>query len=60
MIACPIRPRSIEVLKTTVSQTDTLAGERVLEALTPCKLLGPAEFAEDPLLSRPAVLSFSG
>jgi hypothetical protein len=47
--------RSIEVLKTTVSQTDSLL-ERVLESLDTLQSYNdPAEFAEDPLLSRPAV-----
>jgi chromosome segregation ATPase len=47
--------RSIEVLKTTVSQTDSLL-ERVLESLDSLQTYtDPAEFAEDPLLSRPAV-----
>jgi chromosome segregation ATPase len=46
---------SIEVLKTTVSQTDSLL-ERVLESLDSLQTYNdPAEFAEDPLLSRPAV-----
>jgi chromosome segregation ATPase len=47
--------RSIEVLKTTVSQTDSLL-ERVLESLDTLQSYSdPTEFAEDPLLSRPAV-----
>ena len=47
--------RSIDVLKTTVSQTDSLL-ERVLESLdTLQSYADPSEFAEDPLLSRPAV-----
>jgi chromosome segregation ATPase len=47
--------RSIEVLKTTVSQTDSLL-ERVLESLDTLQSYSdPAEFAEDPLLSRPGV-----
>src|SRR5947208_1244140 len=47
--------RSIDILKTTVSQTDGLL-ERVLESLdTLQSYADPAEFAEDPLLSRPAV-----
>ncbi len=47
--------RSIEVLKTTVSQTDSLL-ERVLESLDSLQSFAdPSEFAEDPLLSRPAV-----
>ena len=47
--------RSIDVLKTTVSQTDSLL-ERVLESLDTLQSYSdPAEFAEDPLLSRPAV-----
>lgn len=46
---------SIEVLKTTVSQTDSLL-ERVLESLDSLQAYtDPAEFADDPLLSRPAV-----
>jgi len=46
---------SIEVLKTTVSQTDSLL-ERVLESLDSLQTYAdPAEFADDPLLSRPAV-----
>jgi len=46
---------SIEVLKTTVSQTDSLL-ERVLESLDSLQSYNePGEFAEDPLLSRPAV-----
>lgn len=46
---------SIDVLKTTVSQTDSLL-ERVLESLDSLQAYtDPAEFAEDPLLSRPAV-----
>lgn len=46
---------SIEVLKTTVSQTDSLL-ERVLESLDSLQSYSePVEFAEDPLLSRPAV-----
>jgi chromosome segregation ATPase len=46
---------SIEVLKTTVSQTDSLL-ERVLESLDSLQTYtDPAEFADDPLLSRPAV-----
>ena len=46
---------SIEVLKTTVSQTDSLL-ERVLESLDTLQSYSdPAEFAEDPLLGRPAV-----
>jgi chromosome segregation ATPase len=46
---------SIEVLKTTVSQTDTLL-ERVLESLDSLQTYSePAEFSDDPLLSRPAV-----
>lgn len=47
--------RSIDVLKTAVSQTDSLL-ERVLESLDTLQSYNdPAEFAEDPLLSRPAV-----
>lgn len=46
---------SIEVLKTTVSQTDSLL-ERVLESLDSLQTYtDPAEFADDPLLSRAAV-----
>ena len=46
---------SIEVLKTTVSQTDSLL-ERVLESLDSLQTYtDPNEFADDPLLSRPAV-----
>jgi chromosome segregation ATPase len=46
---------SIDVLKTTVSQTDSLL-ERVLESLDSLQAYtDPAEFADDPLLSRPAV-----
>ena len=46
---------SIEVLKTTVSQTDNLL-ERVLESLDSLQAYtDPSEFADDPLLSRPAV-----
>lgn len=46
---------SIEVLKNTVAQTDSLL-ERVLESLDSLQTFSdPAEFAEDPLLSRPAV-----
>lgn len=46
---------SIEVLKTTVSQTDSLL-ERVLESLDSLQTYtDPSEFADDPLLSRPAV-----
>jgi chromosome segregation ATPase len=47
--------RSIEVLKTTVSQTDSLL-ERVLESLDTLQSYSdPSDLAEDPLLSRPAV-----
>jgi chromosome segregation ATPase len=47
--------RSIEVLKTTVSQTDSLL-ERVLESLDTLQSVAePSEYAEDPLLSRPAM-----
>ena len=43
--------RSIEVLKTTVSQTDSLL-ERVLESLDSLQTFtDPADFSEDPLLS---------
>jgi hypothetical protein len=46
---------SIEVLKTTVSQTDSLL-ERVLESLDSLQTYtDPSEYADDPLLSRPAV-----
>ena len=46
---------SIDVLKTTVSQTDSLL-ERVLESLDSLQsYTDPTELAEDPLLSRPAV-----
>lgn len=46
---------SIEVLKTTVSQTDSLL-ERVLESLDSLQTLSDStEMSEDPLLSRPAV-----
>ncbi len=46
---------SIDVLKSTVSQTDSLL-ERVLESLDSLQsYTDPSEFAEDPLLSRPAV-----
>jgi chromosome segregation ATPase len=47
--------RSIEVLKTTVSQTDSLL-ERVLESLDSLQTYNDStELTEDPLLSRPAV-----
>ena len=47
--------RSIEVLKTTVSQTDSLL-ERVLESLDTLQSYSdPTDLAEDPILSRPAV-----
>jgi hypothetical protein len=47
--------RSVEILKSTVSQTDSLL-ERVLESLDSLQSFAdPAEFREDPLLSRPAV-----
>jgi len=47
--------RSIEVLKTTVSQTDSLL-ERVLESLDTLQSYSDAaDLSEDPLLSRPAV-----
>jgi chromosome segregation ATPase len=47
--------RSIEVLRTTVSQTDGLL-ERVLESLDTLQgYSDSSEFSEDPLLSRPAV-----
>lgn len=46
---------SIEVLKTTVSQTDSLL-ERVLESLDSLQsYTDPAELSDDVLLSRPAV-----
>jgi len=46
---------SIEVLKTTVSQTDSLL-ERVLESLDSLQTYtDPSEFADDPLLSRSVV-----
>ena len=46
---------SIEVLKTTVSQTDSLL-ERVLESLDSLQsFTDPADFAEDPVLSRSRV-----
>jgi uncharacterized coiled-coil protein SlyX len=46
---------SIEVLKTTVSQTDSLL-ERVLESLDSLQTYtDPSELADDPLLARPAV-----
>jgi chromosome segregation ATPase len=45
---------SIEVLKTTVSQTDSLL-ERVLESLDSLQTYtDPAEFTDDLLLQRPA------
>ena len=46
--------RSIEVLKTTVSQTDSLL-ERVLESLDSLQSYTEQTESEDPLLSRPAV-----
>jgi chromosome segregation ATPase len=47
--------QSIEVLKTTVSQTDSLL-ERVLESLDSLQTYAePVEITEDPLLHRPAV-----
>ena len=47
--------QSIEVLKTTVSQTDSLL-ERVLESLDSLQTYAePVEVTEDPLLHRPAV-----
>jgi chromosome segregation ATPase len=48
--------QSIEVLRSTVSQTDTLL-ERVLESIDSLQSYteSSSEFAEDPLLSRPAV-----
>jgi uncharacterized coiled-coil protein SlyX len=46
---------SIEVLKTTVSQTDSLL-ERVLESLDSLQTYTePADLSDDVLLSRPAV-----
>ena len=48
-----VQARSIEVLKTTVSQTDSLL-ERVLESLDSLQAEG-SEPAEDSLLQRPAV-----
>ncbi len=46
---------SIDVLRTTVSQTDSLL-ERVLESLDSLQSqTEPADFAEDPMLSRPTV-----
>jgi uncharacterized coiled-coil protein SlyX len=47
--------RSIELLKTTVSQTDNLL-ERVLESLDSLQSYSDqTELSEDPLLRRPAV-----
>jgi len=47
--------QSIEVLRSTVSQTDTLL-ERVLESIDSLQAYSESsEFTEDPLLSRPAV-----
>ncbi|HXS95366.1 MAG TPA: hypothetical protein VN736_12235 [Candidatus Limnocylindrales bacterium] len=47
--------RSIDVLKSTVSQTDSLL-ERVLESLDSLQsYTDPSELTEDPLLARPAV-----
>lgn len=47
--------RSIEVLKTTVSQTDSLL-ERVLESLDTLQSYSdPADLSGDPILSRPPV-----
>ena len=47
--------RSIEILKSTVSQTDSLL-ERVLESLDSLQAYNDSpELVEDPLLSRPAV-----
>lgn len=47
--------QSIETLKTTVSQTDSLL-ERVLESLDSLQsYTDPAELAHDPLLNRPVV-----
>jgi chromosome segregation ATPase len=46
---------SIEVLKTTVSQTDSLL-ERVLESLDSLQAYtDPSDLAQDPLIQRPAV-----
>lgn len=46
---------SIEVLKTTVSQTDSLL-ERVLESLDSLQTYNESsEFVDEPILSRPAV-----
>ena len=46
---------SIDVLKATVSQTDSLL-ERVLESLDSLHTFPePPELSEDPLLSRPAI-----
>jgi chromosome segregation ATPase len=46
---------SIDVLKTTVSQTDSLL-ERVLESLDSLQAYSdPSELTQDPLLKRPAV-----
>jgi hypothetical protein len=46
---------SIEILKSTVSQTDSLL-ERVLESLDSLQAYNDSpELVEDPLLSRPAV-----
>jgi uncharacterized coiled-coil protein SlyX len=45
--------KSIETLKTTVSQTDSLL-ERVLESLDSLQSYSdPTDYAEDPLLTRP-------
>jgi hypothetical protein len=50
-----VQARSIDVLKTTVSQTDSLL-ERVLESLDSLQSFSdPADLAEDPLLTRPAI-----
>jgi chromosome segregation ATPase len=46
--------RSIDVLRTTVSQTDSLL-ERVLESLDTLQGYSDSPDANDPLLSRPAV-----
>lgn len=45
---------SIEVLKTTVSQTDSLL-ERVLESLDSLQAYAEPELADEPVLSRPSV-----
>jgi len=46
--------QSIDVLKATVAQTDSLL-ERVLESLDSLQAdAAPADLSEDPLLQRPA------